>query len=871
MKKLYFAVLGFCCWHGMNGQGLHIPDSNFKSKLLSASTSNKVAKNLEGEFVSIDGNNNGEIEASEASAVAYLNIASSSIADLSGIEYFTALKYLACNDNELMSLDVSSSPDLEYLYCSTNVLTQLNLSGCNRLRDLECNHNRLTSLDVSGKASLRDLKCDTNELTSLLLTGSPIKELHCGYNLLVQLDLSGQTALESLNCSNNRLAALDLSGLASLERLLAQNNRLITISDLVGFRYLKSVQAGNNRLRSLVVSCPLLSELGVQDNQLESLKAYGCPALGLGERGLNFRNNPLALLDVRGYEGLTSIACNNYGLTGALTVMADPTVSSILFNDNRLTSLDVSQCLGAEVLSFKSNPQLATLFIKNGKNNHSSVAMALPTVPRLRYICADEGAETTQLQHLIAATAGRQCEVNSYCSFAPGGRYYAVESVTAFDNDNNGCEANDPGFPFAGYKVVNGTTETIYLSDRTGKYNLPLQSGNSVITPLLADASYFMVTPPSASVTFPSQNNSQNPHFCVSPKGKYADLEIVMLPLGDAIPGYASSYKIMYRNKGTVVQSGSIGLQFDAPVLRLGVSVPQAVQERPDRLSWTFSELMPLEMRTIVLSFTLNAPTDSPALNANDVLKYTASITTPALDASPEDNVISLRQKVTNSFDPNDKTCLQGDRVSTEYIGQYVHYIVRFENTGTAIAKNIIVKDIIDTDRFDMRSLEPIESSHPFTTKISNGNTVEFVFKDIDLPFYNDFNDGYVAFKIKIKPSLAVGDTFSNSASIYFDYNLPILTDRIVTTIESLGTPGIDLSDRFSIYPNPSKGLLYLENKENMVLKSISIYNMMGQPVLVISNAAAAKSVDISDLASGSYVMKIYSEQGSAVGKFVKE
>lgn len=869
MKKLYFAVIGFCCWNIMNGQGLHIPDLNFKSKLLSASADNRIAKNRQGEFTAIDRNNNGEIEASEADAISYLAVSSSAIADLSGIEYFTALTYLACSDNLLTSLDVSHSANLEYLYCSNNFLTQMNLSTCNRLRDLECYDNQLTSIDVSGRSALRDLKCNNNALTVLRFDGCPIKELQCGYNQLVQLDLSGQASLESLNCSNNRLTALDLSDLVGLKRLLAQNNRLTTISDLVDFPVLKSVLIDNNRLRTLVISCPVLSELSVQDNQLETLKAYGYPSLNLGERGLNFRNNPLTLLDVRGYAGLTAINCNNYGLTGALTVLADPSVSTLLFNDNRLTSLDVSQCLGAETLSYKSNPQLISLFIKNGKNNYSSVAQALPTVPRLRYICADEGAETTLIQNMIVG--GRQCEVNSYCSFVPGGRYYTVQSRTVFNDAKNGCETSNLGIPLTGYKVVNGTTETVYLSDNTGKYSLPLMSGNSVITPLVNNPSYFEVSPPNASFTFSGQSSSQHQRFCVMPKGKFADLEIVMLPLNGAIPGYDSSYKIVFRNKGTISQSGIIGLQFDASVLRPNASEPAAARERNDRLSWSFTDLMPFETRTIVLNFTLNTPTDAPSLNTNDVLNYTATVTTAALDASPEDNVISFRQKVTNSFDPNDKTCLQGERVSSAYIGQYVHYIVRFENTGTAIAKNVVVRDRIDTDKFDIASLVAIEGSHPFTTKISNGNTVEFIFKDIDLPFYNNINDGYVAFKIKTKPSLGVGDTFSNSASIYFDYNLPILTDRIVTTIESLGTPGIDLSDRFSIYPNPSKSLLYLENKDNIPLKSISVYNMLGQPVLVMSNSATAMSVDISDLATGNYVLKIYSDQGNAVRQFVKE
>lgn len=931
MKKFYFVLLGFCYWHVMNGQELHIPDLNFKTKLLSASADNRIAKNSQGEYVTIDRNTNGKIEATEARAVSYLNLSSSSIADLTGIEYFTGLTSLICNDNQistldtstltllatlqcsnnrissldlsscpnlyslsctknelvrlvldnpnlnfincqynqLASLDFSGSPSVEYIYVSYNLLNDLNLSGCNRIRDLECTNNKLVSLDVSGRTTLRDLKCNNNRLVSLDFTGCPIKELHCGYNQLTALDLSGATDLEYLNCSNNELRVLDFSRLRELKQLLAQNNQLTTMNDILGFAELKTVLVDNNRLQSLRVSAPMLAQLSIENNQLNSLSVYGCPELSF-TRGLNFRNNPLSLLDVRGYVGLTAITCNNYGLTNALTVLADSEVNSISFNNNRLTSLDISQCLGAETLSYTSNPLLASLFIKNGKNNQSSVSSALLTVPSLRYICADEGEEVTQIQDIITGRSNFSCEVNSYCSFVPGGRYYTVRAKTTFDANTNGCDANDLGVPITGYKVTNGTTEVIYMSDESGAYDLPLLSGNSVITPLLTNPSYYDVSPSNASFTFSEQDSPQEQRFCVSPKKEYSDLEIVMLPMDSAIPGYASNYKIVYKNKGTSIQSGTVELHFDPEVLRLEHVFPAAISQESGHLSWAFSNLMPFESQAIVLRFVLNTPMDVPALNNDDILDYVVSVTSPALDLVPEDNVAVFRQKVVNSFDPNDKTCLQGDTIGAAAVGQYVNYIVRFENRGTANAQNIVIKDRIDTNSFDMTSLVLVEGSHPFTTKI-NGNTIEFVFKDIDLPFYDNINDGYIAFKIKTKPSLSVGDQFSNKASIYFDFNLPIMTDSAITTIESLERPDIEFSNRFSLYPNPSKGILNIAYKDDIRMKSVSIYNMMGQPVLVFPNTDNAKTLDISDLASGNYVIKIFSDTGSTVGKFVKE
>ena len=53
------------------------------------------------------------------------------------------------------------------------------------------------------------------------------------------------------------------------------------------------------------------------------------------------------------------------------------------------------------------------------------------------------------------------------------------------------------------------------------------------------------------------------------------------------------------------------------------------------------------------------------------------------MDEIPIDNIFNLTQTVVNSYDPNDKTCLQGKTVSSEVIGEYVHYLIRFENTGS--------------------------------------------------------------------------------------------------------------------------------------------------------------------------------------------
>ncbi len=77
-----------------------------------------------------------------------------------------------------------------------------------------------------------------------------------------------------------------------------------------------------------------------------------------------------------------------------------------------------------------------------------------------------------------------------------------------------------------------------------------------------------------------------------------------------------------------------------------------------------------------------------------------------------------MNQTVVNSFDPNDKTCLEGATIPPSAVGKYVHYMIRFENKGTAEAQNVVVKDMIDTENLILSSLV----SNPRKSSFCNEN-----------------------------------------------------------------------------------------------------------------------------------------------------
>ena len=100
----------------------------------------------------------------EAQQVTAIDVNHKKIANLKGIEFFTALERLLCYNNQLTSLDVSKNTALKTLYCYNNQLTSLDLSKNTALTRLECSNNQLTLLDVSKNTKLSELYCYRNQI-----------------------------------------------------------------------------------------------------------------------------------------------------------------------------------------------------------------------------------------------------------------------------------------------------------------------------------------------------------------------------------------------------------------------------------------------------------------------------------------------------------------------------------------------------------------------------------------------------------------------------------------------------------------------------------------------------------------------------------
>src|SRR5690606_13246315 len=466
------------------------------------------------------------------------------------------------------------------------------------------------------------------------------------------------------------------------------------------------------------------------------------------------------------------------------------------------------------------------------------------------------------------------CQVNEYCSFVPGGRYFTIEGSVSFDIDNNGCDNDDPFIPNLIINVTNGSVTGTIISNATGDYSISAQDGIHTITPTFENLEYFTINPSSLTVDLPTDGNLINQDFCVTSSGIHNDLEIFIVPLEEARPGFTTDYKIVYRNKGNSTLSGTVHLDYNlnGDLMSLLSSTPTADNHENNVITWNYTNLQPFETRQVFVTLSMNTPTDTPPLNGGDIIGFDVDIYPKDIDETIENNEFQFKTIVVNSLDPNDKTCIEGETITPEQVGKFVHYLIRFENIGTASAVNGVVKDEIDLAKFDISTLIPLNSSHEFVTRIKEDNIVEFIFEDINLPFDDANNDGYVMFKIKTLENLVLGDTFSNDAEIFFDYNAPIITNNEETLIvENLSVEETELQTIVKIYPNPVNNNLFIEC--NNIINTIAIYNVNGrllQSVSLLGKNTNSK-IDLSNLSKGLYFLYIKTEVGEQTTKIIKD
>ncbi len=224
------------------------------------------------------------------------------------------------------------------------------------------------------------------------------------------------------------------------------------------------------------------------------------------------------------------------------------------------------------------------------------------------------------------------------------------------------------------------------------------------------------------------------------------------------------------------------------------------------------------------------------------------------------------------SYDPNDKQVKPEGLTETDHFidsTDVLEYIIRFQNTGTDTAFNVVIYDTLSA-YLDITTIEPGSSSHPYTLDIFESNILRWAFENILLPDSNvnePESNGFLKYKIHQVPGNTKGTVIENRAGIKFDFNEPVITNIVFNTVGNidsitLNMPVIYAQDiSVKVYPNPFNSTTTFEIQGINEPVTFELYNIIGEQVKSISEITDKKFIiSRENLSNGIYIYKISSK-----------
>jgi hypothetical protein len=350
-----------------------------------------------------------------------------------------------------------------------------------------------------------------------------------------------------------------------------------------------------------------------------------------------------------------------------------------------------------------------------------------------------------------------------------------IQSNIFIDNNLNGIKDSNEIYKKNARVQLSNSNYT--FTNSNGNFQIAADSIGSYTLTVFAPHFYTAV-PSTINLNFSNYDTLVNlPDIALQPNTLKDSLSIVTTPINFAArPGFRYAYNIQYENVGTTILSPSINFSYDNNLLIFDSSSNNAVVNNGSSLN---------------LSQGIFAPGQTGSFTAYFKVKATAAIGTNLLAAASISagncaGVDSVTSIIRGSYDPNDKYATPTLTLQDIVNKKYINYTIRFQNTGTDTAFNVVISDSL-SGYLKTNNLKGITSSHPCKFTLKNG-VAYFEFIDINLPDSNTNklgSNGFVKFQILADENVTAGTVIPNKAYIYFDYNKSIVTNITTTTIQN--------------------------------------------------------------------------------------
>ncbi len=642
------------------------------------------------------------------------------------------------------------------------------------LEYIDCSGNRLTTLP-SLPQNLLDLSCSGNKLTSLPAIPPRVKAINCADNELLQLP-SMPDSLIYLIANNNKLASTPSLSNTSIAGLYISGNELVSITNLP--TTLNSLACYNNRLASLPALPASLDTMDCKFNELTSLP----PLLHTTMVGLECSHNRLSALP----DLPATLLYVNCGFNNSLYC---------------LPKLPVGSC----VLQFA----IDTTRIKCVPNRPESVALAPQEqyehlLLLAGYLWCDPPGSYPSLDIPICSPLNNATNCQSYP---------VVSGKVFFDANNNGIKESTEQYKPLTKVQLSDVNYTFTNND--GYFEIAADStGPQTLTPV-SPAYFYNFNPVSSSYNFSNYDTIVYRDYALYTNRFFDSVAIKILALNWAArPGFPISYYIVVENAATNNISPSVAISYEGSKLTYDSSSISGISNNGSMLTMNAGTLLPGQQKSFAAYFTVK-PT--VALGAEVLTRATTSTNT----VSATDSSLFI---IRGAFDPNDKQATPQLSPSQVANGKYIDYTVRFQNTGTDTAFNIVISDTL-TDDLQANTLQMIASSHNCKATVKDG-VVFFEFTNILLPDSNvnePKSHGFVSFRIKPQTTVAVNTIIPNKAAIYFDYNEPIITNTAGTLIRDFTLVPLRLLSFSAMPQNDNTTSLYWNTANEINTKQFVI------------------------------------------------
>jgi hypothetical protein len=402
-----------------------------------------------------------------------------------------------------------------------------------------------------------------------------------------------------------------------------------------------------------------------------------------------------------------------------------------------------------------------------------------------------------------------------------------------------------------------------------GNYKLYLPNGSHTYHSGSVPPLYYNVNPLTHNSVFSTGNqNDINKDFRYDPTPGIVDVEVNHVIVSGLNPGAHEQAFVIVHNKGTVVANFDVKFISDSS-MKYFTATPPFTSQSGDTLIWSNITLSPMQYFYSDIQFYVDSltPIGHTFQNCSQALCLS--------DVMQSDNFYCDSNQIVGPYDPNFKEVNWGTQISVTDMSllPWFNYTIHFQNTGNDTAINI---HIIDTLRhyFDLTSFELLSSSHSVQPVYLGNRIIDFKFNTIMLPDSN-VNElkshGYVNYRVKPSQNWPAGTHIQNGAAIYFDFNAPVITSPMITTVTSpLGIRSSTLSEvDFKMYPNPNQGILRIQSSKGV--KEVMIYSLFGTECAkyVIYGGERDFSLSLEPLTSGVYLIEVKGDESIGIQKLI--